>query len=397
MIGERGMRRAKHGDSAASESVDRAVAAIANGEIAIVVDDDDRENEGDLVMAASMATPEKIAFVIRHSSGILCTPLSTTRARHLCLQPMVADNDAPLGTAFTVSVDYREGMTTGISALERAATIRALASDASKSTDFVRPGHVFPLLAMEGGVLFRAGHTEAAVDFLRLAGVPEIGVVAELVNDDGTVMRLPELRKFAETFGMPMVSIADLISYRLSRESLIARVARFRVDTEIGVATAYAYKSPFADVENLALVFGDLEPGVPTPVYIHRESVIADVLAAGVPTAGSQISEALEYFRAAGKGVLIYLRDGPLHRPDNAIENIADRRASLERSRIRAWMRKGVAVNILRELGITSAVLLTNRGSNVQLFEGVGIHITEIDLISSRSSTAKVISLANIG
>src|ERR1700681_687332 len=197
-----------------------AVDAFSRGELVIVADDDDRENEGDLFVAASLCTPEKMAFVIRNTSGIVCAPLSADQAKRLHLDPMVARNDAPLGTAFTVTVDVRHGLTTGISAEERTNTVRALANPNSGAADFVRPGHVFPLVGREGGVLMRSGHTEACLDLCRLAGLPTVGVLAELMNDDGTVMRGPEVARFAEEHGLQCISIADLIAYRQRREKL---------------------------------------------------------------------------------------------------------------------------------------------------------------------------------
>src|ERR1700732_1210082 len=202
----------------AQQRIRSAVAAFARGELVIVADDDDRENEGDLFIAASLCTPEKMAFIIRHTSGIVCAPLSADEAKRLHLDPMVAANDAPLGTAFTVSVDVRHGLTTGISAEERTNTARALANGNSGASDFVRPGHVFPLVPREGGVLMRSGHTEACIDLCRLAGLPTVGVLAELMNDDGTVMRGPEVARFAGEHRLQCISIADLIAYRQRRE-----------------------------------------------------------------------------------------------------------------------------------------------------------------------------------
>src|SRR5882672_2594390 len=205
--------------------VEEVAAAFGRGEIVVVADDDDRENEGDLFIAASLCTPEKMAFIIRHTSGIVCAPLSAEEAKRLHLDPMVAANDAPLGTAFTVSVDVRHGLTTGISAEERTNTVRALANGNSGAADFVRPGHVFPLVAKEGGVLMRSGHTEACIDLCRLAGLPPVGVLSELMNDDGTVTRGAEVAAFATRHKLTQISIADLINYRQAREKLVKRVA----------------------------------------------------------------------------------------------------------------------------------------------------------------------------
>src|SRR5215468_5368907 len=213
--------------SDAHQRIEAAIAAFGKGEMVIVVDDDDRENEGDLFVAASLCTPEKMAFVIRHTSGIVCAPLTLEEARRLHLDPMVPLNAASLGTAFTVSVDGRHGLTTGISAEERTNTVRALANGNSGAADFVRPGHVFPLVAREGGVLMRSGHTEACVDLCRLAGLSPVGVLAELMNDDGTVMRGPEVTAFAERHKLKRITIADLIAYRQIREKLVHRIGEF--------------------------------------------------------------------------------------------------------------------------------------------------------------------------
>src|SRR5437660_4385677 len=216
------------------QRVEEIIAAFARGELVVVTDDDDRENEGDLFVAASLCTPEKMAFIIRNTSGIVCAPLTVQEAKRLHLDPMVAANDAPLGTAFTVSVDFRHGLTTGISAEERTATVRALANGNTGGGDFVRPGHVFPLVAKAGGVLMRSGHTEACVDLCRLAGLPPVGVLSELMNDDGTVMRGPAVAAFAETHHLKCISIADLIAYRQSRDKLVTRIGEFPVQSEIG-------------------------------------------------------------------------------------------------------------------------------------------------------------------
>src|SRR6202050_1014272 len=208
-----------------------AVDAFSRGELVIVADDDDRENEGDLFVAASLCTPEKMAFIIRHTSGIVCAPLAQDEARRLHLDPMVARNDAPLGTAFTVSVDVRHGLTTGISAEERTNTVRALANGNMGASDFVRPGHVFPLVAKEGGVLMRSGHTEACVDLCRLAGLPPVGVLAGVMNDDGTVMRGPELAELSKRYGLTGITIAELIAYRQTRDKLIERTGEFPVES----------------------------------------------------------------------------------------------------------------------------------------------------------------------
>src|SRR6202163_695543 len=282
-----------------------AVDAFSRGELVIVADDDDRENEGDLFVAASLCTPEKMAFIIRHTSGIVCAPLAQDEARRLHLDPMVARNDAPLGTAFTVTVDVRHGLTTGISAEERTNTVRALANPNSGAADFVRPGHVFPLVGREGGVLMRSGHTEACLDLCRLAGLPTVGVLAELMNDDGTVMRGPEVARFAEEHGLQCISIADLIAYRQRREKLVERVSEFAVATEIGTLKGYAYVTPFDQVHHMALVHGRIGDGRDVPTRLHRADILRDIF--GGATA---IHGALRRFERDGRGVIVILRDG---------------------------------------------------------------------------------------
>src|SRR6202451_2635132 len=285
--------------------VEAAVAAFARGEIVVVSDDNDRENEGDLFVAASLCTPEKMAFIIRNTSGIVCAPLAPEEARRLHLDPMVALNDAPLGTAFTVSVDVRHGLSTGISAEERTNTVRALANGNSGSTDFVRPGHVFPLVAREGGVLMRSGHTEACIDLCRLAGMPAGGGLSGLMNDDGTVMRGAEVARFAEKHGLKRITIADLIAYRQAREKLVERVSEFTVATEIGTLKGYAYVTPFDKVYHMALVHGRVGDGRDMPTRLHRANILRDIFGGAVDVHG-----ALKRFAKDGRGVIVFLRDG---------------------------------------------------------------------------------------
>src|SRR6202162_6393789 len=261
--------------------VEAAVAAFAKGEIVVVSDDDDRENEGDLFVAASLCTPEKMAFIIRNTSGIVCAPLAPEEAKRLHLDPMVALNDAPLGSAFQVSVDVRHGLTTGISAEERTNTVRALANGNNGAADFVRPGHVFPLIAREGGVLMRSGHTEACVDLCVLAGLSPVGVLAELMNDDGTVMRGAGVDAFAERHKLQRISIADLIASRQARDKLVKRVGEFPVESEIGTLAGYAYVTPFDAVQHMAFVHGRIGDGKGILARLHRADVIKDVFGGG--------------------------------------------------------------------------------------------------------------------
>ena len=349
-----------------------AVAAFARGELVIVADDDDRENEGDLFVAASLCTPEKMAFIIRNTSGIVCAPLAQDEARRLHLEPMVARNDAPLGTAFTVSVDLRHGLTTGISAEERTNTVRALANSNMGATDFVRPGHVFPLVAKEGGVLMRSGHTEACVDLCRLAGLPAVGVLAELMNDDGTVTRGPELAAFAERHRLQRISIAELIAYRQVRDKLIERVGEFPVESEIGTLAGYAFLTPFDPVYHMAFVHGRIGDGNNVLTRLHRANLITDVFG-GAKT----IHNTLARFKAEGRGVLVVLRDGTAGVPVMAIPK-SEETASGE-ARSRQWREVGLGAQILKDLGVTSIRLLTSSRMTYVGLSGFGIEIVGME------------------
>jgi 3,4-dihydroxy 2-butanone 4-phosphate synthase/GTP cyclohydrolase II len=355
------------------QPVDAAIAAFARGEIVVVTDDDDRENEGDLFVAASLCTPEKMAFIIRHTSGIVCVPLAAEEAKRLHLDPMVAANDAPLGTAFTVSVDYRHGLSTGISAEERTNTVRALANGNNGAADFVRPGHVFPLVAREGGVLMRSGHTEACVDLCRLAKLPAVGVLAELMNDDGTVMRGADVAAFADRHAIRRVSIAELIGYRQARDKLVERVGEFPVESEIGRLQGYAYVTPFDKVHHMAFVHGRIGDGLGVPARLHRADVIGDVFGGAKP-----IHAALKRFKAEGRGVLVFLRDGTAGVPVSAIPRGPD---SSEAARTRQWREIGLGAQILKDLGISSIRLLTSVKLTYVGLAGFGIEIQSTETL----------------
>ncbi|HXW49103.1 MAG TPA: 3,4-dihydroxy-2-butanone-4-phosphate synthase [Xanthobacteraceae bacterium] len=353
----------------AHQGIQAAVAAFSRGELVIVADDNDRENEGDLFIAASLCTPEKMAFIIRHTSGIVCTPLAPEEARRLHLDPMVALNDAPLGTAFTVSVDVRHGLTTGISAEERTNTVRALANNNSGPSDFVRPGHVFPLVAKEGGVLMRSGHTEACVDLCRLAGLPPVGVLAELMNDDGTVMRGDELAAFARRHKLQRITIAELIAYRQARDKLIERVGEFPVESEIGTLRGYAFLTPFDAVHHMAFVHGRIGDGRNILTRLHRANIISDVFGGA-----KSIHQTLAWFKDEGRGILVLLRDGTAGVPVISIPKSSET-ASGE-ARTRQWREVGLGAQILKDLGVNSIRLITSsRPTTYVGLSGFGIEI----------------------
>jgi len=358
-----------------SHSTTEAIEAISRGEIVVVTDDDDRENEGDLVMAAALCTPEKMAFIIRHCCGIVCAPLTLEDARRLQLAPMVAQNDAPLGTAFTVCVDVRHGLTTGISAEQRSNTVRSLANSNMGATDFVRPGHVFPLIARDGGVLMRSGHTEAAVDLCRLAGLPSVGVICELANDDGTVMTGQQVADFARRFNLKILSVSDLISYRQAREKLVERVATFPVKTDFGDMSGYAYVTAFDTVRHFAFVHGSINDGRDVPTRLHRADILDDVMG-GAAT----IRKTLSRFKKEGRGILVYLRDGAAGVPTNITGTDYD---NAEENRKRQWFDVGLGAQILKDLGVTS-IRLRSTTAKPRAFVGLsgfGIEITAVESI----------------
>lgn len=365
---------------ATSERVKAALDAFAKGQIVVVTDDDDRENEGDLIVAATLITPEQMAFIVRHTSGIVCAPLPIEEARRLRLDPMVAVNDAPHATAFTVSVDYRHGTTTGISADDRTATVRALANPNAGAVDFVRPGHIFPLIAREGGVLMRSGHTEAAVDLCKLAGLPPVGVICELVNDDGTVTRGEQVKAFAAKHGLVMVSVADLITYRQAREKLVERAGEFTFATPYGPARGIAYRTPYDKVEHLAVVFGEISEDAPVLVRLQRETVLRDVFGAD-----RTIDRAMARLAARG-GVMIYLRDGTAGVPAQSLASSAPPDDVHEghgaaKARDAQWREIGLGAQILRDLGATTIKLLASKSRRYVGLNGFGVTIAATELV----------------
>lgn len=355
-----------------------ALRAFERGEIVVVMDDDGRENEGDLIVAAVHCTPEKMAFIVRHTSGIVCAPMPREDAKRLNLSPMVADNDSAHTTAFTVSVDFKHGTTTGISADDRTLTVRNLANGNVGASDFVRPGHIFPLISREGGVLMRSGHTEAAVDLCRLANLPPIGVISELVNDDGTVMRGPQVAAFAEKNNLKQVSVADLIAYRQRQETLIERVETFDIETPGGRAVAHSYTLPWDPMQHLAVVFGDIRDGVEVPVRLHPEEVVRDVFGPS-----HKLDAIMKTMGENKRGVIVYLREGSVgvgHRDRNrpAVEGEGHDEA---RRRESEWREIGLGAQILKDLGISSIRLLASRERHYVGLEGFGIGIAGTEII----------------
>ncbi|NKB52923.1 MAG: 3,4-dihydroxy-2-butanone-4-phosphate synthase [Rhizobiaceae bacterium] len=367
------------------ERVAEAIRAFERGEIVVVTDDDDRENEGDLIVAAVHCTPEIMGMFIRHTSGIVCAPMTGDEARRLNLAPMVAENDAPHATAFTVSVDYKHDTTTGISAEERCTTVRGLANPNSGAGDFVRPGHIFPLVAREGGVLIRSGHTEAAVDLCNLAGLPPVGVISELVNDDGTVMRGPQIQEFAQQKNLRVVTVDDLIAYRQRQERLVERVEEFEINTSAGPAQAVTYSTEWDPMQQLAVVFGDIRDGRNVLVRLHVESVIDDAFG-GSPALNDHIKAIAE----EGRGVVVYLREGSVGVTGGGIRGGIDESARNQpafgeeveahgaaQSRKEEWLEIGMGAQILKDLGVSSIRLIASKERNYVGLSGFGIEIAD--------------------
>jgi 3,4-dihydroxy 2-butanone 4-phosphate synthase / GTP cyclohydrolase II len=371
------------------DRVEDAIADIAAGRAVVVVDDEDRENEGDNIFAASKATPELMAFTIRYSSGVICVPMPADMLDRLEIPLMTPHNKDKLRTAYTISVDARDGVSTGISAADRAHTCRVLADSATEPWEITRPGHVFPLRYREGGVLVRRGHTEAAVDLAMLAGLTPAGVLVEVVNDDGTMKRAPELRAFADEHGLKMISIDDLVHYRRRTENHIERVAETRLPTAHGDFTAYGYRINIDGSEHIALVYGDpaeLKSGEPVLTRVHSECLTGDVFGSARCDCGPQLNEAMQRVVEAGRGVVIYLRGhegrgiGLLAKlqayslQDGGRDTVD---ANLDLGLPADARHYGAATQILRDLGVGSVILLTNNPAKTRGLEAYGITVTE--------------------
>ena len=364
-------------------TIEEAVADIRDGRMIIIVDDEDRENEGDLVCAAEKVTPEIVNFMARHARGLICLPLTEERCDELHLTTQVADNTSYLGTAFTVSIDARRGISTGISAADRATTIQVAVDPASRPQDLARPGHIFPLRAKNGGVLVRPGQTEASVDVARIAGLYPAGVICEIMNEDGTMSRMPQLEAFAAQHNLKMISVADLVRYRISKETLVKRIVETDLPTVYGRFRAIAYENVINGDVHLAMVMGEVSTDDPVLVRVHTENVTCDMFGSLIDDTGFQLHTALEKIAAEARGVVLYLRQRE-HSLDlvNQLRTysvmqergIEKRDASLETG-YGIDRDYGVGAQILHDLGLRRILLLSNHPPKVAALEGFELSV----------------------
>ncbi len=374
-----------HGRNRDFASIEEAIEEIRAGRILVVVDDEDRENEGDLLMAADKVTPEAVNFMAKHGRGLICMPMMGDRLDQLQISMMVSDNTAPLGTAFTVSVDARRGVTTGTSAFDRAVTVRTLVDPAARPDDLTRPGHIFPLRAMPGGVLRRAGHTEAAVDLARLAGSAPAGLICEVLDEDGGMARMPDLLALTRAHGLKCITIKDLIEYRIQKEKLVHRAATTKLPTDFGEFTLIAYETTVDDQLPLALVFGDVAGESPVLVRVHSECLPGDVFGCRRCDCGPQLHKALTIIQGEGRGILVYMRQegrgiGLLNKlrayelQDQGKDTVEANHALGFRADLRHY---GIGAQILLDLGVKNLRILTNNPKKIVGIEGYGLHVLE--------------------
>jgi 3,4-dihydroxy 2-butanone 4-phosphate synthase/GTP cyclohydrolase II len=366
--------------------IEAALDDIRQGEMVILVDDEDRENEGDLIIAAEKVTPEAIYFMAKEGRGLICLSLTEERADHLELPPMVADNSCSFGTAFTVSIEAKTGVTTGISAADRARTIQVAVADDSSAADLARPGHVFPLRAKQGGVLVRTGQTEGSVDMARLAGLKPAGVICEIMNDDGTMARMPQLREFALKHGMKIVSVADLVAYRMQKESLVRRAAETVLPIpDCGDFKLIVYENDVDQAQHLALVKGEINPDQPVLVRVHSECLTGDVFGSQRCDCGDQLQVAMRNVAAEGAGVVLYLRqEGRGIGLVNKIKAYAlqdqgqDTVEANESLGFNADLRDyGIGAQMLADLGVKKILLMTNNPKKMVGLQGYGLEVVE--------------------
>lgn len=368
------------------DRIEDAIEDFRNGKMVIVVDDEDRENEGDLIMAAEKITPEDVNFMLKNARGVLCAPITQERCRELNLEKQVEDNTSMLGTPFTVTVDKLEGCSTGVSAADRSATLRALADPASVPETFGRPGHINPLYAQDRGVLQRAGHTEAAVDLCRLAGLEPAGVLMEIMNEDGTMARLPELRKHADEWGLKLVSIADLIAYRLQNDSLVERGEEVDLPTAYGHFHLIPFRQKDNGLEHVALIKGDVTGDEPVLVRVHSSCATGDIFGSMRCECGEQLHKAMQAIDREGRGAVIYLNQegrgiGLMEKirayklQENGMDTVD---ANLHLGHKADERDYGVGANILHSLGIRKMKLMTNNPMKRIGLDGYGLEITEI-------------------